>query len=329
MLVGADAAALELRCLAGYMAMYDNGDYVRTVLEGKSEDKTDIHNVNARALGCTRPQAKVWFYAFIYGAGDGKLGSILEAPPGQEIAWGKRSRARFLKNLPALGKITKRVKERVEGKAKLKDGRPAPRYLNGVDGRRLHCRSSHSAFNTLLQSAGAVFMKKALVILDDQLQRLGLIPGDDYEFVGNIHDEWQMEVSDHLGEVVGQAAKESIRLAGEAFKFGCPLDGDFKIGRSWQTLTEVLTFIWQHPQSTKGDHARAFASEYGKLASMRLITTRIDNNRYGSRWLITAGACGPSRGDPMNAYRVYVAAWSCFFGFWSEALPLLLLPEDE
>jgi hypothetical protein len=50
----------------------------------------------------------------------------------------------------------------------------------------------------------------------------------------------------------------------------------------------VLAFIWQNPQSTKGDHARAYASEYGKLASMRLITTRIDTHRYGSRWLITS-----------------------------------------
>jgi DNA polymerase I-like protein with 3'-5' exonuclease and polymerase domains len=232
-LVGADAAALELRCLAGYMAIYDNAAYVKTVLEGKSEDQTDIHNVNARALGCTRAQAKVWFYAFIYGAGDAKLGTILEAPAGKEIAYGRQSRARFLKNLPALGKITKKVKDRVEGKATKKDGSPLPRWLKGLDGRRLSCRSSHSAFNTLLQSAGAVLMKQALVILDARLQDAGLIPGVHYEFVGNIHDEWQIEVDEDKGEFVGKTAKESIKLAGEHFKFGCPLDGDYKVGKTW------------------------------------------------------------------------------------------------
>jgi hypothetical protein len=33
-LVGCDADALELRCLAGYMARYDGGAYIETVLKG-------------------------------------------------------------------------------------------------------------------------------------------------------------------------------------------------------------------------------------------------------------------------------------------------------
>jgi len=37
-------------------------------------------------------------------------------------------------------------------------------------------------------------MKQALVILDDTLQNeQGLTPGVDYEFVANVHDEWQIE----------------------------------------------------------------------------------------------------------------------------------------
>lgn len=229
-LVGADAAALELRCLAAYMG---DARYIETVLHGKSSDGTDIHTVNANALGCTRAQAKVWFYAFIYGAGDAKLGSILEAPKGQEIAWGKRSRSRFMKNLPALGKLVTMVKARVDGKAVNKAGKTLPRWLRGLDGRRLQCRSSHSALNTLLQSAGAVLMKKALVLLDKELQARGYIPGVNYEFCANIHDEWQIEVDAELGDIVGQLAKESIRLAGEHWNFECPLDGDFKVGDSW------------------------------------------------------------------------------------------------
>lgn len=229
-LVGADAAALELRGLAGFMG---DQSYIETVLNGSSKNGTDIHSVNAKALGCTRPQAKVWFYAFIYGAGDAKLGSILEAPVGEEMNWGRRSRARFMKNLPALGKLVKKVKDRVEGKAKNKDGSPAPRFLRGLDGRRLDCRSSHSALNTLLQSAGAIIMKRALVLLDNSLQAKGYVPGVNYEFVANIHDEWQIEADEALGEDIGKTAKESIRLAGEYYKFGCPLDGDFKVGKTW------------------------------------------------------------------------------------------------
>lgn len=57
--VGADADALELRDLAGYMAAYDGGAYIKTVLEGKKELGTDMHSVNCRALGMD-PKAKQW-----------------------------------------------------------------------------------------------------------------------------------------------------------------------------------------------------------------------------------------------------------------------------
>lgn len=70
--VGADAEALELRDLAGYMARYDGGAYVKTVLEGDKKAGTDIHSVNAKALGLDpkkeyfdgetgRDIAKTWF----------------------------------------------------------------------------------------------------------------------------------------------------------------------------------------------------------------------------------------------------------------------------
>ena len=232
-LVGCDAAALELRDLAGYMARYDEGAYIRVVLGGKKADGTEIHSVNAKALGSGRATAKVWFYAFIYGAGDHKLGTILGAPKGTEMEVGKRSRARFLKNLPALGKLTKSVQERVTGKAKKKDGTPLPKHLLGLDGRHLQCRSSHSALNTLLQSAGAVQMKQALVLLDEDLQAAGYTPGVHYEFCANVHDEWQIEVDEDKAHDIGKRAVSAIRRAGEAFNFACPLDGEYKIGRTW------------------------------------------------------------------------------------------------
>lgn len=222
-LVGCDADALELRCLAGYMAKYDGGAYIKTVLEGKKELGTDMHTVNAKALGTTRDIAKVWFYAFIYGAGDFKLGTILGAPKGKETEWGKRSRARFLKNLPALGTIVEKVKEKVAKKG----------YLKGLDGRQLRVRSSHSAFNTLLQSAGAVLMKAALVILDEDLQAAGYVPGVHYEFVANVHDEFQIEADEEIAEDVGRRAVTAIVKAGEFFNFGCPLNGNADCGSSW------------------------------------------------------------------------------------------------
>jgi DNA polymerase-1 len=76
-------------------------------------------------------------------------------------------------------------------------------------------------------------MKKACVILDGLLQGAGLIPGEDYEFVGNIHDEWQIDVRPKYADYVSAAAEKSIKLAGEHWKFPCQLVGQAKIGETW------------------------------------------------------------------------------------------------
>ncbi|MEY9719291.1 DNA polymerase-1 [Sinorhizobium fredii] len=224
-LVGCDADALELRDLAGYMARYDDGAYIRTVLEGKKEDGTDMHTMNAKALGCDRNTAKTWFYAFIYGSGDFNLGCILgvKGTKQQITNAGKVSRAKFLKALPALNDLVSAVKRKSKSQG----------WIKGLDGRVLVIRSEHSALNTLLQSAGAIQMKRALVILDNQLQEMGLIPGVHYEFVGNIHDEWQIEVDEDKADLVGRTAANAIRLAGEYYKFRCPLAGNYDVGSNW------------------------------------------------------------------------------------------------
>ena len=106
-------------------------------------------------------------------------------------------------------------------------------HLIGLDGRKLHIRSEHSALNTLLQSAGAVLMKKALVILDIKLEKLGFKPGIDYEFVANIHDEFQIEVEEKYAKDVAEESERAIKTAGEFFEFGCPLSATAKIGETW------------------------------------------------------------------------------------------------
>jgi DNA polymerase I-like protein with 3'-5' exonuclease and polymerase domains len=106
-------------------------------------------------------------------------------------------------------------------------------FLLGLDGRKLHVRSDHAALNTLLQSAGAVVMKKALVILDRALQDMGYVPGVNYEFIANVHDEFQIECDEDIADTVGKAAVASIRAAGESYGFRCPLDGEYKVGSNW------------------------------------------------------------------------------------------------
>lgn len=211
-LVGCDADGLELRCLAHYM---NDAEYTKMIVEGKKSDGTDVHTNNQRAAGlATRDQAKTFIYAFLYGAGDAKIGSIV----GRGSEEGKKLKARFLRGTPAL----KRLRDAV--------GRAAQRgYLIGIDGRKLWVRSEHSALNTLLQGAGAVVMKQALVILDEHSRNEGL----EYEFIGNIHDEFQAEVALKDARRFGELAERAIIESGEVLGFRCPLTGESKIGTDW------------------------------------------------------------------------------------------------
>jgi DNA polymerase I-like protein with 3'-5' exonuclease and polymerase domains len=173
-MVGCDASGLELRMLASYMARYDGGAYGKIILEG------DIHTVNQKAAGLpTRDAAKVFVYATLYGAGSAKIGSII-APTASEAARTKKGEAiknKFYKNTPAL----KRLIEDVQSAAKTRG------FLYGVDGRKLHIRSQHSALNTLLQSAGAVMMKYATVLFHELMEEQGFILGKDYVQVLHVH----------------------------------------------------------------------------------------------------------------------------------------------
>ena len=230
LLVGCDADALELRCFAHYVAAYDGGAYTETVLKGKKEDGTDMHSQNCRAIGFDpkthRDMAKTFLYAYLYGCGDHKIGSIIGVEGDDEAVRkaGLKTRKRFLKNLPALGTLTEKVATKVK----------ASGSLRGIDGRRLTCRSTHSALNTLLQSAGAIAMKVAQVTMDEDLQAAGYHPGSDYEFVATVHDEVQIECRPEIAEVVGKTAADAIRKAGEKLGFRCPLAGNYEIGRTWR-----------------------------------------------------------------------------------------------
>lgn len=104
-------------------------------------------------------------------------------------------------------------------------------YLIGLDGRHLHVRSPHAALNTLLQSAGALIAKKALVIFDDLLKQHGW--SDKAQQVAWVHDEIQVECDAEIAEAVGKLAVQSFEMAGDYFKFRVPITGEFKVGKNW------------------------------------------------------------------------------------------------
>ena len=207
-LVGIDASGLELRMLAHYM---NDDAYTTEVVSG------DIHTANQRAAMLeTRNQAKTFIYAFLYGAGAAKIGKIVggSAREGEELI------SNFLKNTPKLRSLRQKVVRILAEKG----------TLPSLDGRRLQVRSEHSALNTLLQGAGAVVMKQALVLLDKKLKSAKI----DYKFVANVHDEWQIEVEEARAEDAGKLGVESIAEAGLVLNMRCPLTGEYNVGNNWK-----------------------------------------------------------------------------------------------
>lgn len=213
-LVGADLSGLELRCLAHFMAKYDDGAYIDVVLNG------DIHSVNQKAAGLpTRNSAKTFIYGFLYGAGPAKIGSIVDGTEKE----GRKLINKFMAATPALKKLRDAVDATVKSN----------KHLIGLDGRVLPVRSSHAALNTLLQGAGALLAKQATVILYKNLTDKGYKWGEDYAQVAHVHDEVQLIARKEIADDVGREAVKSFQLAGDHFKFRCPITGEYKVGANW------------------------------------------------------------------------------------------------
>lgn len=212
--VGHDASGLELRMLAHYM---NDPEYTEVLLNG------DIHSHNQELAGLhTRAAAKTFIYAFIYGAGDAKLGDIVE---GGELE-GAALRARFLRENPKLNQLITKAKRAARERG----------YLLGLDGRRIWLRRDergrvleHKALNTLLQCAGAVVMKKSMTFLDQWAKQEGLV----YKKVIDMHDEGQAEVWCPHSSRYAELAVNSVVEAGKHFELNVPLAAEAKIGKNW------------------------------------------------------------------------------------------------
>jgi len=203
-IVGADLSGLELRCLAHYMK---DADYTEEILSG------DIHTANQKAAGLkTRDESKRFIYAYLYGGGDFLIGNIC----GGSKELGKKIKAEFLSNTPALANLRKRI-EIASNKG----------YIKPLDGRKVYVRSSLSALNFLLQSAGAIIAKRAWEIFH--------VLADDYDYkqLGVIHDEIQIECDPLDADAIGKLVVDAMESTTKYYKLNCPITGEYKIGKTW------------------------------------------------------------------------------------------------
>ena len=218
-MVGADLEGLELRTLAHYLHRFDEGNFARVVIEG------DIHQQNADRVGVSRRDVKTLTYAFIYGAGDLKLGHSLqpELSDAQKKQLGQDLRRKFLDAIPGLEPLIDAVKAKVRNVGRLR----------GLDGRPIFCRAEHASLNYLLQSAGAIISKRWVVIGQDLLDAEGLTYNVDYTRCAYVHDEVQLSVVPSEAERVCRLLEKAAPLAGEYYDFKLPITASADSGQTW------------------------------------------------------------------------------------------------
>lgn len=203
-LVGTDAAGLELRMLAHFL---NRPEFTDVVVNG------DPHQYNADLVGITRKNAKTLIYAVVYGAAAPKIAKTL----GVSVREGAKIRKMFLEKLGLKELIDECQHEQRNGRVSL------------IDGSFVVCPSPHAALNYKLQGSGARVMANGAIILEMGIRRERL----DSLKVGDIHDEWQYDVHPDHAERHAALAVEAIRKSGIDLDCKVPLDGESKIGRTW------------------------------------------------------------------------------------------------
>ncbi len=208
---GADLSGIELRMLAHYLARYDGGRYADILLNG------DIHQVNADKIGVTRRQVKTISYAFLYGAGDAKIGFSVDKQlsPDKARATGKQVRAAFIEAIDGLSELLQAVKKR-----------SASGTILAIDGRKIFVESQHKALNYLLQCSAGVIAKRWLHITHENL------PPTAHQ-LAFVHDELQYECKEEDVEDLKFLLELSAAQAGEYYSLRIPIAAEAKSGATW------------------------------------------------------------------------------------------------
>jgi hypothetical protein len=223
-LIGIDAKALELRCLAGYLALWDDGEYSALVVN----PEVDIHTYNQEQFGvATRDISKRLLYGMLYGCGAVKAGTIIDPDEKDEVVLrqlGSTAINSFMKGVPALKKLKQQIDETIGSRG----------YLRGLDRRILHCRSAFKGLNVLLQSAGAILMKQVVTFTHNNIEsNLGLMHGHHWEQMLMVHDEIQLACHPDYTEAIREQAMLAFPQAQDFFGFRCLIEGDSRVGKTW------------------------------------------------------------------------------------------------
>lgn len=215
--VGADLSGIELRMLAHYLHRYDGGRYAEILLNG------DIHQVNADKIGISRRDVKTVTYAFLYGAGDAKIGISVDPmlKPTKAAERGREIRQAYMDAIDGLENLVNDVKKAVEARG----------YVKAIDGRRIPVGSAHKGLNYLLQSGAGVVAKQWMVHTNETIKQTH--PHSGIYQLAFIHDELQFECPPELANDLKFTLTHSALTAGECLGLSIKIEAEAKEGKNW------------------------------------------------------------------------------------------------
>ena len=210
-MVGADLSGIELRMLAHYLGRYDGGRYADILLND------DIHQVNADKIGITRRQVKTVTYAFLYGAGNEKIGMSYDnsLQPKEARKKGQEIREAYVSAIEGLADLLGAVSHKA-----------TQGHIMACDGRRVLVDSPHKGLNYLLQCSAGVVAKRWMVIANDLVK----VKASQLAFV---HDELQYECEEGYADTLMETLENSAKLAGHYYNLRCPIAAEAKKGKTW------------------------------------------------------------------------------------------------
>jgi DNA polymerase I-like protein with 3'-5' exonuclease and polymerase domains len=203
--------------LAHYLGRYDGGRYGDILLNG------DIHQVNADKIGISRRQVKTVTYAFLYGAGNIKLGQSYDDTLSDKEAAkkGKEIREAYVSAIDGLADLLKAVKNK-----------SLAGYLLAIDGRRVLVDSPHKSLNYLLQCCAGIVAKRWMVIANEFITQQ-FSQASQLAFV---HDELQYECLPQDINEIKHTLERSAVDAGEYYGLRCPIAAESKSGNNWSEV---------------------------------------------------------------------------------------------
>ena len=210
-MVGADLSGIELRMLAHYLGRYDGGRYADILLND------DIHQVNADKIGITRRQVKTVTYAFLYGAGNEKIGMSYDnyLQPKEATKKGQEIREAYVSAIEGLADLLGAVSHKA-----------TQGHIMACDGRRVLVDSPHKGLNYLLQCSAGVVAKRWMVIANDLVQAKA-------SQLAFVHDELQYECEQDYADTLMETLENSAKLAGHYYNLRCPIAAEAKKGKTW------------------------------------------------------------------------------------------------